>query len=569
MMKLPTFLLPDPSCVPLENYRIDEKEGCIRLTLCSVQTTVACPVCQQTTQRVHSLYTRRFADLPWAGIPVQIELWVRRYFCDNAACPRQIFAERIPAVSAPWSRRTNRLALAQQQIGLALGGAAGARLSPHLAMAGGTDLFLRTIRQVEMPERPTPRVLGVDDWAQRKGQVYGTILVDLETHQPIDLLADRSAETLANWLQEHPGVEIISRDRANDYAEGASRGAPDAIQVADRFHLLQNVREILQRLLERHQEALRAATAESDTAETVSPMPEAQPIHSANAPEDPPKAETAPVPTQAEKYREMRQAQRIARYNKARELHAAGMSQRQIVRHMGISIRTVRRFVMADQFPQRATRRKVPSKLDPFVPYLQEQLEGGHDNAMQLWRKLRDQYGYTGSRPLVSRWVAHHRHLCPEPPPNQAKPRRRGKPPSPNPPKPKQRVLSARQAAWLLVRSPEDLEEDDSELVERLCQHCADVRVAHSLTQEFCRMVYERSATLFDDWLSRTDATSIPELQSFAAGLQRDKAAVIAALSLPYSNGQVEGQVNRLKLIKRTMYGRANFDLLRQRVLAA
>jgi hypothetical protein len=199
-----------------------------------------------------------------------MELWVRRFFCDNAACPRQIFAERIPAISAPWARRTNRLAVAQQQIGLALGGAAGARLSPHLAMTGGTDLFLGMIRQVETPERQTPRVLGVDDWALRKGQVYGTILVDLETHQPVDLLADRSAETLAHWLAEHPGVEIISRDRANDYAEGASRGAPDAIQVADRFHLLQNVREVLQRLLDRHQVALRAATAESDMAEAAS-----------------------------------------------------------------------------------------------------------------------------------------------------------------------------------------------------------------------------------------------------------------------------------------------------------
>jgi transposase len=247
------------------------------------------------------------------------------------------------------------------------------------------------------------------------------------------------------------------------------------------------------------------------------------------------------------------------------------MSQRQIVRHMGISSRTVRRFVMADQFPQRATRRKMPSKLDPFLPYLQQQLEAGHDNAMQLWRELRDQQGYTGSRGLVSRWVAQHRYLGPQTSSEQAKPRRRGKPPSPFSQKPSQgrRILSARQAAWLLVRCPADLEEGDRSLVERLCQHSADIQTAYSLAQGFIRMVRQRSATLFDDWLLRIEATGIAELQSFAAGLRRDKAAVVAALSLPYSNGQVEGQVNRLKLIKRSMYGRANFDLLRQRVLAA
>jgi hypothetical protein len=254
-------------------------------------------------------------------------------------------------------------------------------------MAGGTDLFLRTIRQVEMPQNPTPRVLGVDDWSMCKGPSYGTILVDLETHRPVDLLADRSAETLARWLAEHPGVEIISRDRANEYIEGASRGAPDAIQVADRFHLLQNVRDIVQRLLDRHQAALRAATAVGDAAEdgavvSASPgavLPEGQPplqqerspIDSSATPPEPSAAERPTVsskPTKAEQQRTASQARRLARYNMVRDLYASGMSQRQIVRRLGMSIRTVRRFAIADQFRQRATRRKMPSKLDPFCP---------------------------------------------------------------------------------------------------------------------------------------------------------------------------------------------------------
>jgi transposase len=274
-------------------------------------------------------------------------------------------------------------------------------------------------------------------------------------------------------------------------------------------------------------------------------------------------------PTKAEQQRAASQGRRRARYNSVRDLNAGGMSQRQIVRQLRMSIRTVRRFVMADQFPQRATRRKMPSKLDPFLPYLQHQLEAGHDNAMQLWRELRDQYGYTGSRPLVSRWVAHHRHLCPKLSPDQPPPRRRGRPPASVPVQPRQRVLSARQAAWLAVRRPEDLGEEEQQQLKRLCDQSAEVQTAYTLAQEFIQMVRQRSATRFDDWLARTEASGIPELQDFGAGLRRDYSAVTAALSLPYSNGQVEGQVNRLKLIKRSMYGRANFDLLRRRVLAA
>jgi transposase len=398
----------------------------------------------------------------------------------------------------------------------------------------------------------------------------------------VDLLSDRSAETLARWLQDHPGVEIISRDRANDYIEGASRGAPDAIQVADRFHLLQNVREMLQRLLERHQAALRAATAEDELVE----RPDAASAAGSSTVGEgdiqmSPASETATDLTQAqpppavsllskaENQKQARQAARRHRYETVRTLHGNGVSQRQIARQLRMSVHTVRCYLRADQFPQRATR-QVSSKLDPFLPYLRQQLEAGHDNAMQLWRDLRDQFGYTGSRPLVSRWVARHRHLCPQPSVDQPKQKRPGRPPGPPRPQPTPvRHLSARQAAWLLVRRPEELDEEEGSLVERLCQHAAQVQVAYVLAQAFIQMVRQRSVASFEEWLIQVEASGIPELQGFAAGLQRDKQAVMAALSLPYSNGQVEGQINRLKFIKRSMYGRAGFDLLRKRVLAA
>jgi transposase len=542
------------------------------------QMTACCPSCGSESSRINSYYCRHPADLPCGGYAIRLELVVPRFFCDNEACDRRTFGATFPAFVAPYARSTDRLLERKRQVGFAVSAEQGARLLSCLGMATSADTLIRLVRGTPEPALETTRVLGVDDWAKHKGQTYGTILVDLDKHRVIDLLDDRSAESLARWLQEHPGIEIIGRDRANEYAEGASRGAPDAIQVADRFHLLQNVREVLQRLLERHQAALRAATADCVPVESPASTP------ASNATEvefsaDPPSSvgvetlDATPArpparPTKAEQQREARAAQRLARFHQVRELHAAGVSSRQIARDLGMSTNTVRTYVAADQFPQRATQRTVPSKLDPFVPYLRQQLEAGEDNAMHLWRTLRDHQGYTGSRPLVSRWVAAHRYLCPKTSPQSPKPRRSGRPPLSDPPKPKAHVLSARQAAWLLVRCPEDLDDKAHQWVERLCACSQEVRTAYALAQEFIRMVKQRTAVCFDGWLLRTETDGVPEMKSFAAGLRRDYAAVVAALSLDISNGQVEGQVNRLKLIKRTMYGRANFDLLRKHVLA-
>jgi len=229
----------------------------------------------------------------------------------------------------------------------------------------------------------------------------------------------------------------------------------------------------------------------------------------------------------------------------------------------------VRRYCVADAFPERATRRPVGSKLDPFTPLLAQRLAAGEDNGLQRWRDLREEHGYTGSRALVSRWVAQHRHLVPllE---RAAKPERQGRPAqgAKAAPPTHQRRLSARKAAWLLVCRPEEVADDDHCVIERRCAHAPAVASTHQMAQAFIEMVRRRQAANLDRWLTQATTSGIPELQSFAAGIERDKPAVVAALTVPYSNGHVEGQVNRLTLIKRMAYGRANFELLRQRVLA-
>ena len=252
------LLLPDVNLLRLDGVVIDAEGVTIRAT--SWQDAVCCPVCGQPSQREHSRYIRRPRDLPCIGRALRLQLTVRRFFCDNAACPRQTFAERLPGVVRVSARRTERLAELQRQIGLALGGEAGARHAAQLDVPVSPDTLLRLISETTEHPRVTPRALGIDDWAWRKRQRYGTILVDLERHCVVDILPDRSADTVADWLQAHPGVEIISRDRGGIYAEGARRGAPEAVQVADRWHLLANLREALERLLIRQHTALPRVT---------------------------------------------------------------------------------------------------------------------------------------------------------------------------------------------------------------------------------------------------------------------------------------------------------------------
>jgi transposase len=576
---LTNLLLPEPHQLRLDTLTMTTER--ITLDVTPSQAASSCPRCRGESTRVHSRYQRTVADFAWAHIPVVLQLHVRRFFCPSSTCPRVTFSEPLPTVVAPFARRTLRLATEQRQLGLDAGGEAGARTAQRQGMPVSPDTLLRLVRRDPPTTHSTPRHLGVDDFALRKGQIYGTILVDLDQHQPIDLLPERSAAILERWLKDHPGVEVITRDRATEYADGATRGAPNAVQVADRFHLLQNVRELLQRLMERHQAALQAATkvdtAPADAAPVVADDAGAAMTDSptdqlaeANASSDTVSMPPPHLP-KAVQQSQGRRDRRLTSYTTVRALHRQGLSIRAIAEQLHLSRKTVRRFVSADQFPERATRRSAPSKLDPFLPYLQQQMAAGQDNAMQLWRELREQHGYTGSRALVSRWVARHRHLCPVSDPAAPQPRRRGRPPAPagalaSPP---QRRCSARQAAWLLVRRPDELEDADRRIVERLCQHSAAIDTAYHLAQDFIQIVRERQATALDGWLDRARASDIPEIDSFVAGLQRDHAAVLAALELSWSNGQVEGQVNRLKLIKRSMYGRANFDLLRQRVLAA
>jgi transposase len=298
-----------------------------------------CPLCSRRSKRVQSVYHRTVADLPLAGRRLMLRLRVRRFRCAARHCPRAIFAEQFPKLVAAYGRRTLGQCAALEAIAFALGGSAGARLASRLGSPISRASLLRLLRCADVPASPAPRVLGVDDWAFRKGHRYGTILVDLERRRVVDLLEDRKAETLAPWLSQYPGIEVISRDRAPAYAEAARRGAPHAIQVVDRWHLLQNLVEALERCLLQFRPALKAAAGMDEV--LLGPLPSSG------------KSELVPWQQRAEAISQQKHAVTVERYERMRALQAAGFTILDIAQLVGASRRTVYRYLALNGPPER------------------------------------------------------------------------------------------------------------------------------------------------------------------------------------------------------------------------
>jgi transposase len=541
-------LLPDSTRITLQDVLIDGE----RITV--IAQTIAphrpCPQCGELSARVHSRYTRTLTDLPWQGRAVRIELKARRFLCLAAACPRQTFAERLPEVAAACARTTARLHEAHRLIGQALGGDPGARLAAPLGMPTSPDTLLRRVRRAPLSQPPAVRVLGVDDWAWKKGQRYGTILCDLERRRPVDLLPERSAGSFARWLKAHPGVEIISRDRGDEYIKGANQGAPKSVQVADRWHLLLNLREALMRAVDRHHahvlEAAQAVAASQGSERLPAKMPQTGPA-------------AKPLPPDHRTARgQQRRARRLERYQHVVELNEQGVSLRGIARRLGMHRATVRHWLGAGSFPERAGRH-VTSRTDRFLDYLRCRWDEGCHNAAQLTREIQAM-GFGGTAVMVRRRVSRWRRGE----------RTQGCRPASRQHAPSVRRPSSRRVCWWLLQEPAELKAEERALVQALGDRCPELKTSAARARAFAAMVRHRQVGEWDHWMASAQGPGVAqELSGFATGLRQDEAAVKAALSLEWSNGQVEGQVTRLKLLKRQMYGRAGFDLLRRRFLQA
>ena len=549
---------------PLPNYVVDQitTDDSTLLIDSHPSTDVAtCPDCHALSTRIHSRYTRQLRDLPVVEQPVRLRLLVRRFRCLTPSCTRQTFVEGLPELARRHAQRTVRLTEAVRGLGCESGGEAGARMATRLRMPVSGDTVLRIVHRPSTSTEPTPRVLGIDDFALRKGRVYGTMLVDLERHRPVDLLPERSAEAVATWLHAHPGVEVIARDRAQDYARGATQGAPEAMQVVDRFHLLCNLSEVLTRYLQRIAPTLRRMLA--DAAAPPGPLEEI--VEETTGSEEPGAHElrvpTAPVATspsstvprygrhpRLEETQVARQAERAHRYQQMQTLRAKGQSIRQIAKACGVSRHTIRHWLRAGTLPPDQRGYRGPGKIDLYVAYLQQRLGEGCTNQSRLWREIREQ-GFSGTRSLVAKWLNAHglsRIGAPQVTPLVLPP--------------------ARRLAWLLVQDEQTRTVDERTLWSQLQQNAELVQM-QALVYQGHEMIRQRHPEMLDTWLQACQSSGIAALKNFVGVLQQDDEAVKMALTLPWSTGPVEGQINRLKLIKRSGYGRMKLDLLRQRVL--
>lgn len=538
----------------LAGLRIDGVRAAGRVVQFEVSTRpepVACPGCGTLSGRVHSRYRRRLSDTPIGGREVLLCLRVRRLFCDNVECVRRTFAEPLPGLAVRHARRTSVLNQVLSAVALALGGRAGSRLTRRLAAAVSRMTLLRMIRALPDPAAPTPRVLGVDDFALRRGHHYGTLLIDIESRRPIDMLPDRRADSLATWLRTHPGVEIICRDRAGAYAEGARAGAPEALQVADRWHVWHNLAGAVERTVARHRNGLHATLgAHSDTA--------FEPDTGAEFEDDQPHA--APVTLSASARLAGERTDRIA--SRTRERYAAvhallddGLGIRAIAERLGLARGTVRRFARATTVEEllvnNGTGRR-PSLLEEFKPYLHQRWTEGCTNAARLFAEITDR-GYTGRPQILREYLRPFRAYGLD---------QRLLAPSPKPP-------SVRQVVGWIMSDPANLDPATQCRLDTVLAASPPLAALAGHVQAFATMMCQLRGHELESWMAAVTQDDQPALHSFVTGLRRDQDAVTAGLTLPWNSGPVEGHVNRVKMIKRQMFGRAKPDLLRKRVLLA
>ena len=485
----------------------------------AVQPDAACPDCGQASRQVHSRYGRQLLDLPANGRAVTVRVRVRRFRCGVATCPRLTFTEPLgDHVAARSARRTSRLQDVVYCLGVALGGRPAVPVAVRLMLPVSKDTLLRAVRRRTVdPDMPV-RVIGIDDWAWRRRQRYGTLVCDLERRRIVDLLPDREAGTIKAWLERHPGIAVIARDRCGVYAQAASAAAPDAMQVADRWHLMENASAAFLEAVRQSMRPIRQALG----CAALDPA----------------------LLTAAERLQYEGHLRRKAEYEAIRVMSDSGMAIRELVRRTGRSRKLVRGIVRGggdDVFRPRA------STLTPHLTWLEAAWDGGCRNGAALWRRLRTE-GFGGSLRVVTEWTTRHRRS------ERAESSTMRKPPP------------ARGIARLMLARHDCLTRKEALIVAAAERAVPPLVVARVLVDRFHTMLRNGTATSLPQWIADAK-TSV--LASFGRGIAADFAAVTAAISEPWSNGQTEGQITKLKLLRRQMYGRGNLDLLRARLLGA
>jgi transposase len=489
------------------------------ITVRPIKSLGVCPTCGAVSRRVHSRYLRRVTDLPLSGRSVQLVVVARRFRCDAVLCGRQIFTERFAdGVLAPSARRTARLDCIVHHLGLALGGRPAASFAKRLMLPVSNDTLLRVVRRrTRLPSDPL-RVVGIDDWAWRRNHRYGSIICNLERRRVVTLLPDREPATAQAWFAGHPAIAIIARDRGGGYGEAATKALPHAVQVADRWHLMENATRAFLDAVRKSMRQIRNAIG----ATTINP-----------------ELLTAAERIQYEGYlrREETNAAILA-------LSKDGMPIKQIVRQTGYSRRLVRQVIRGERNDVFRVRQ---SSLDAYLPWLDDQWAAGYRNGAELWRRLMAR-GFRGSLRVVGEWATRRRRAERADAENL------------------QRIPSARTIARLMTIGRDTISKAETVTIAAIEAGIPALVEAREIIDAFHAMIRRKAADELAPWIERAHESLVA---SFASGVAKDEAAVRAAIALPWSNGQTEGQITRLKLVKRQMYGRGKIDLLQARLIGA
>ena len=468
---------------------------------------VSCPACGQETSRVHGYHERTPADIPVDGRRVLVKVKVRRMRCPVPDCPRQTFREQVPGVLDRYQRRTTRLAGQVSAAVRELAGRAGSRLLAALGIGISRQTALRVLLRIALPALEVPRVLGIDDFALRRGLVYATILIDAETGRQAGVLEGRTADVVEDWLREHPGVEIVTRDGSGAYGEAVRSALPDAVQCGDRWHLWHLLAEA----------AAKEVAAHSACWADGAPLQEGK---------------------RAETNRE--------RWQQVHDLRSQGAGLPGCSRRLGLALNTVKRYDKADK-PERLRRaaRYRPALVDPYRDYLRKRrAEEPGVPVQQLLREIRE-LGYPGSSNLLVRYLNQGRADT-------------GRP-----------HIAPRKATQIMLTRPDNLTDGQRETAARLSSACPEMKALASLIGSFAAMLDPDPANedKLQQWITDARTADLPHLHSFTRGLDLDIKAATAALTLPHHNGRTEGVNCKTKMLKRQMFGRAGFELLRHRIL--
>jgi transposase len=529
-MDVSSFLVL-PSTLTLD--RVERSAEELTVYLHATTSCVCCPRCGTSGSRVHSRYCRTVADITCVGQRLRLKLLVRKWVCPLDSCPQRIFAEPFPGLVRRYARMTDRLIKALQSIGVTTNGADGACLSSSLAMPTTAKTLIRRVLELPLPKEGLVRIAGIDEWAWKKGAQYGTILVDIEHRRVAALLPERSVETSTAWFKKHSEVKIVSRDRGKIFRAAADAGAPQAKQIVDRFHLQKNFAEALEKFFGHHKRLLKKV---------------AQQLAGKTLP-----APSTTAPQQVERERRSRHTERVRRHKKIWKLFRAGYRKEDIAQLVGVGSRSIYRALEYEQPPARRTRHCTHHIADPYLPYLTKRWNDGCHTARELYQEIVAQ-GYTGSLRTIEKIVVQLR-------PHGAKSVTKQTITF-------QKAPSPRNVALMLVRPAKKRTEDQTLFIDQLCKSDPTAATAYNLAQAFGSLLRNLEGMPgLEKWKAAVRVSGIAELRDFMEGLADDAEAVVNGCSESWSNGMVEGFVNKVKWIKRSSYGQAGFPLLQRRVL--